>query len=274
MPRPRRRTPCASRLAKFSGSRSAASELSRPTSAADLGPRLGSIPEEIILAALALELDHPVRWIEDRNEHLLTCAHARDHHYRVTAYADRQGHISSASIARSSSMPAPMACGRKAPIRKPTWRPLFAGPLCDPAFSRAHLDGRDQQDADRPVSRRWPPRRLLCRRADDRRNRARGRPRPDRGAHREHDPARTDALHVGHRHALRQRRLSRQLAALRRPAEPGAGPRAPAARRTGWAARRHRLRHLQRADRPWRRRIRRSRRRDDPRVSKAAPRAS
>jgi aerobic carbon-monoxide dehydrogenase large subunit len=57
------------------------------------GPKARLYPEEIILAALALELDHPVRWIETRNEHLLTAAHTRDHHYRVTAYADRQGRI-------------------------------------------------------------------------------------------------------------------------------------------------------------------------------------
>jgi carbon-monoxide dehydrogenase large subunit len=57
------------------------------------GPKARLYPEEIILTALALELDHPVRWIEQRNEHLLTCAHTRDHHYRVTAYADRKGHI-------------------------------------------------------------------------------------------------------------------------------------------------------------------------------------
>ena len=57
------------------------------------GPKARLYPEEIILAALALELDHPVRWIEDRSEHLLTCAHSRDHHYRVTAYGDRQGHL-------------------------------------------------------------------------------------------------------------------------------------------------------------------------------------
>ncbi|HUC72942.1 MAG TPA: molybdopterin cofactor-binding domain-containing protein, partial [Stellaceae bacterium] len=50
-------------------------------------------PEEIILAALALELDHPVRWVEDRTEHLLASAHSRDHHYRVTAYADRHGKV-------------------------------------------------------------------------------------------------------------------------------------------------------------------------------------
>ena len=37
------------------------------------GPKARLYPEEIILAALALELDHPVRWVEDRGEHLLTC---------------------------------------------------------------------------------------------------------------------------------------------------------------------------------------------------------
>jgi carbon-monoxide dehydrogenase large subunit len=57
------------------------------------GPKARVYPEEIILAALALELDYPVRWIEDRSEHLLTAAHCRDHHYKLTAYADAQGRI-------------------------------------------------------------------------------------------------------------------------------------------------------------------------------------
>jgi aerobic carbon-monoxide dehydrogenase large subunit len=57
------------------------------------GPKARLYPEELILAALALQLDHPVRWIEDRNEHLLTAAHTRDQHHRVTAYADRRGKI-------------------------------------------------------------------------------------------------------------------------------------------------------------------------------------
>jgi carbon-monoxide dehydrogenase large subunit len=57
------------------------------------GPKARLYPEEIVLCALALRLDHPVRWIEDRNEHLLTGAHTRDHHYKLTAYADRNGRI-------------------------------------------------------------------------------------------------------------------------------------------------------------------------------------
>ena len=57
------------------------------------GPKARLYPEEIIMAALALELDRPVRWIESRNEHLLTAAHTRDQHSRVTAYADKQGKL-------------------------------------------------------------------------------------------------------------------------------------------------------------------------------------
>jgi carbon-monoxide dehydrogenase large subunit len=57
------------------------------------GPKARLYPEEIILAALTLELEHPVRWIEDRTEHLLTAAHTRDQHHKVTAYADKQGRI-------------------------------------------------------------------------------------------------------------------------------------------------------------------------------------
>jgi aerobic carbon-monoxide dehydrogenase large subunit len=57
------------------------------------GPKARLYPEEIVLAALTLQLDHPVRWIEDRGEHLLCCAHTRDHRYKVTAYADRSGRI-------------------------------------------------------------------------------------------------------------------------------------------------------------------------------------
>ena len=48
-------------------------------------------PEELIVAALGRRLRHPVRWIDDRREHLLTATHARDHFYRVTAYADEKG---------------------------------------------------------------------------------------------------------------------------------------------------------------------------------------
>jgi aerobic carbon-monoxide dehydrogenase large subunit len=50
-------------------------------------------PEELAVAALAMKLGRPVRWIEDRREHLIASPHAREHRYRITAYADRRGRI-------------------------------------------------------------------------------------------------------------------------------------------------------------------------------------
>lgn len=50
-------------------------------------------PEEVALAALALLVDHPVRWIEDRWEHLVGSAQAREHHYDMTAHASADGEL-------------------------------------------------------------------------------------------------------------------------------------------------------------------------------------
>ncbi|MFZ5681500.1 MAG: xanthine dehydrogenase family protein molybdopterin-binding subunit [Bradyrhizobiaceae bacterium] len=48
-------------------------------------------PEDVCLAWLAMHCGHPVRWIEDRREHLTASANCREHHYIITAYADRDG---------------------------------------------------------------------------------------------------------------------------------------------------------------------------------------
>ncbi|MCZ2414903.1 MAG: xanthine dehydrogenase family protein molybdopterin-binding subunit [Burkholderiales bacterium] len=65
--------------------------------APDVGGGFGGkgrpIPEEFVVAALALRLGCPVRWVEDRREHFLASIHARDHYYDLTLYADRQGRI-------------------------------------------------------------------------------------------------------------------------------------------------------------------------------------
>jgi carbon-monoxide dehydrogenase large subunit len=51
------------------------------------------LPEEICLGWLAMQCSHPVRWIEDRREHLIASANCREHHYRITAYAERDGRL-------------------------------------------------------------------------------------------------------------------------------------------------------------------------------------
>ncbi len=51
------------------------------------------LTEEVALAWLAMRRGHPVRWIEDRREALTAAANCREHHYNITAYADRSGRL-------------------------------------------------------------------------------------------------------------------------------------------------------------------------------------
>ena len=51
------------------------------------------LPEEVSVSWLAMRLGHPVRWIEDRREHLTAGANCREHHYLITGYADRDGRL-------------------------------------------------------------------------------------------------------------------------------------------------------------------------------------
>jgi len=49
--------------------------------------------EEVCLCWLAMRVDYPVRWLEDRREMLVANANCREHHYNITAYADKAGKI-------------------------------------------------------------------------------------------------------------------------------------------------------------------------------------
>jgi aerobic carbon-monoxide dehydrogenase large subunit len=49
--------------------------------------------EEVLLAHIARVLKKPVRWVEDRQEHLVSTAHARDQIHQVEAAFDEQGLI-------------------------------------------------------------------------------------------------------------------------------------------------------------------------------------
>ena len=49
--------------------------------------------EEVCLAYLAMRLKRPVRWIEDRREHLTGNANCREHHYEITGYAASDGRL-------------------------------------------------------------------------------------------------------------------------------------------------------------------------------------
>ncbi|MGA7807568.1 xanthine dehydrogenase family protein molybdopterin-binding subunit, partial [Bradyrhizobium sp.] len=50
-------------------------------------------PEDVLVCAAALRLKRPVKWIEDRREHLLAANHSRDQVYRMQAAVDGRGFI-------------------------------------------------------------------------------------------------------------------------------------------------------------------------------------
>jgi carbon-monoxide dehydrogenase large subunit len=50
-------------------------------------------PEDLCVAWLAKTHRRPFRYLEDRREHLIVGANTRQHHYELTAYADRQGKL-------------------------------------------------------------------------------------------------------------------------------------------------------------------------------------
>jgi aerobic carbon-monoxide dehydrogenase large subunit len=51
------------------------------------------LAEEVCLGWHAMHSGYPVRWIEDRREHLTAGANCREHHYRITGYADKDGRL-------------------------------------------------------------------------------------------------------------------------------------------------------------------------------------
>ncbi len=50
-------------------------------------------PEDVLVCAAALKFRRPIKWIEDRREHLIAANHSREQHHRVRAAIDSQGHI-------------------------------------------------------------------------------------------------------------------------------------------------------------------------------------
>jgi len=51
------------------------------------------LPEEVCACFLAMKLDKPIRWIEDRREHLIAGANCREHSYEITGYAKADGEL-------------------------------------------------------------------------------------------------------------------------------------------------------------------------------------
>ena len=57
------------------------------------GYKCNLMPEEIVIAWLAMKLKRPVRWVEDRREHLVSGTNCREHDYKVSAHVDARGKL-------------------------------------------------------------------------------------------------------------------------------------------------------------------------------------
>lgn len=50
-------------------------------------------PEEVLIPWLAMKLRRPVKWVEDRREHMISSIHARDHCHTLEAYLSAEGRL-------------------------------------------------------------------------------------------------------------------------------------------------------------------------------------
>ncbi|MGH3098273.1 MAG: xanthine dehydrogenase family protein molybdopterin-binding subunit [Streptosporangiales bacterium] len=75
------------RLAEMLGLSEQRVRVIAPEVGGGFGPKVQVYPEEILVAHLAMRLGRPVRWIEDRQEHLMATGQSRDQvHYLDVAY--------------------------------------------------------------------------------------------------------------------------------------------------------------------------------------------
>ena len=80
-------------LARCLGIASSRIRVAAPDVGGGFGPKMQLLPEEVAAAALAMRLGHPVKWVQDRMEHLQTAFHARDITVEAEAGAEADGRL-------------------------------------------------------------------------------------------------------------------------------------------------------------------------------------
>lgn len=80
-------------LAECLGLEQAAIRVIAPDVGGGFGYKGILLTEEVCLCWLAMHLKRPIRWIEDRREHLIGNANCREHFYDITGYASADGRL-------------------------------------------------------------------------------------------------------------------------------------------------------------------------------------
>ena len=169
-------------IARFLGLREEQVRVIAPDVGGGFGYKCIVLPEELCVAWLALRYRKPFRYIEDRREHLVAGANSRQHHYDLTAYASEEGRLlaldAEVTIDGGAYSNWPFTIG----LEPGQATGNLPGPYDFRGYRVQDLLRGDQQAGLPALPRRRAHRRVLRDGADDRRDRARGRPRPLRGA--------------------------------------------------------------------------------------------
>jgi CO/xanthine dehydrogenase Mo-binding subunit len=80
-------------LARMFGRSAAAVVLKEGYTGGGFGVRGELYPEDFLVSIAAMRLERPVKWIEDRCEHLMAANHSREQRHHLRAAVDRDGHI-------------------------------------------------------------------------------------------------------------------------------------------------------------------------------------
>ena len=80
-------------LARMFGRSAAAVVLKEGDTGGGFGVRGELYPEDFLVSIAAIRLGRPVKWIEDRSEHLFAANHSREQRHHLRAAVDSDGHI-------------------------------------------------------------------------------------------------------------------------------------------------------------------------------------
>ena len=109
-------------------------------------------PEDVLVCLAALRLGRPVKWIEDRREHLIAANHSRQQRHKVRAAVDADGPHPRRSTTSSSTTRAAMC----APMRRPSptsRRRCCRAPIACRPIGRSAMSGSPTRRRAAPIGR-------------------------------------------------------------------------------------------------------------------------
>jgi carbon-monoxide dehydrogenase large subunit len=118
------------------------------------GQKAHVYPEELVVACLALRLERPVKWVEDRSENLIAASHARDQRLRVRAAAAADGRLLALDVEQTVDQGAYGSYPHGTTLEALTTPALLPGPYRLPALrvrARAVATNKCPQGAYRGV---------------------------------------------------------------------------------------------------------------------------